>query len=205
MDKVAVVATSNTIMSHSEPSDADDVRLTLDGDREAFGRLYDRHARVVRSVVAAVSSDFGAVDDLAQETFLRGYRRLATLKDVDGFGRWIQGIARLVARERRRELSRDRHRFEAEDYQFAPDDKAHDVIERDEEQRRVISAIAELPERERMAVHAYYFHEQSANEAAAVMGMSRSGFYVALERGMDRLRKRLGVTSPSTTNTRRGR
>lgn len=190
-------------MSQNETSDADDVRLSLDGDREAFGRLYDRHARGVRAVVVAVSGDFSAVDDLTQETFLRGYRRLATLRDVGGFRRWIQGIARLVARERRREISRDRHRFEADDNRLAPEDEAHDVIVRDEEQRRVVSAIAELPERERLAVHAYYFHEQSADQAAAVIGVSRSGFYVALERGIERLRKQLGVTSPSTIHLRR--
>ena len=58
-------------MSQSEPSDVDDVRRTLAGDREAFGRLFDRHARLVRAIVVAVSGDFGSVEDLTQETFLR--------------------------------------------------------------------------------------------------------------------------------------
>lgn len=197
LDADIASATSNTTMLKSESSDADDVRLTLGGDREAFGRLYDRHARAVRAVVVAVSGDFGVVEDLTQETFLRGYGRLNTLKDAAGFRSWIQGVARFVARERRRELSRERDGRVANDARHEPSDQANGLLECVEEQQQLMLAVAELPGRERLAVHAYYFHEQSADEAAIAIGMSRSGFYAALERGIARLRKRLGVTSPS--------
>jgi RNA polymerase sigma-70 factor, ECF subfamily len=184
-------------MSPSPFTDADDVRLTLAGDREAFGRLYDRHARGVRAVAAAVSGDFTSVEDLTQEAFLRGYRRLASLRDAAAFGPWIQGVARLVARERRRQLSREHHHFGADHAELASMDETCPSIELNEEHRRVIAAIVELPERERLAIHAYYLHEQSADQAADAIGMSRSGFYVALERGISRLRKRLEVSSSS--------
>ena len=192
-------------MSQPEPSDADDVRRTLAGDREAFCRLFDRHARLVRAVVAAISGDFDSVEDLTQETFLRAFRRLASLKDLDGFRSWIQGIARLVARERRRQLVHDRVHMNADDNQLEAGDDPLDVIQNVEEQRRVMSAVAELPERERLAVHAYFFHEQSADQAAAAIGMSRSGFYAAIERALSRLRRRLTDRSPSTVNARKKR
>ena len=189
-------------MSTTPLSDADDVHLALEGDRQAFGRLYDKHARGVRAVVGAVSGDFMAVEDLTQETFLRGYRRLATIRKPAAFGPWIQGFARLVARERRRQLSRDRHRFEAELIEVEVPDETGAVIENAEEQRRVLAAVAELPEQERLALHAYYFHEQNADQAAAEIDLSRSGFYGTLERGIKRLRKRLGVTPLPPTTTR---
>ncbi len=189
-------------MSTTTPSDADNVCRTLQGDRDAFGRLYDRHARAVRAVVAAVSADFSAVEDLTQEAFLRGYRRLASLREPAAFGLWIQGVARQVARERGRQLGRDRHRFESNEIDVAVAGEAGAVMERNEERGRVLAAVAALPERERLAVHAYYFHEQRAEEAAAAIGLSRSGFYMALERGTKRLRKWLGASSPSPTTTR---
>ena len=195
VDHAASVATSNTMTPLNKTSDAHDVRLAIEGDREAFGRLYDRYATAVRAVVVAVSSDFSAVEDMTQETFLRGYKRLTTLRDVDGFRRWILGIARMVARERRREISRNRHRLEADGNGYVPTVEVHDMMELDEELRRVVSAVEELPERERLAVHAYFFHEASGDRAATRMGLSRSGFYAALERGMDRLRNRLAITS----------
>lgn len=172
-------------------ADAADVRLAIDGDREAFGRLYDRHARSVRAVVAAVSGEFSAVEDLTQETFLRGYNRLATLKDFASFGRWIRGVARMVAREQRRDRNSNFASLANDGKQLAAQGGCGDTMELDEELRRVVLAVEELPERERLAVHAYFFHEESGDRAANLMGLSRSGFYAALERGMGRLRNRL--------------
>ncbi len=58
-------------------NDAELVAQTLAGNREAFGQLYDRYARMVRAVVAGVSGDWPTVEDMTQECFLRGYRNLS--------------------------------------------------------------------------------------------------------------------------------
>ena len=137
----------------------------------------------MRAIVVAVSGDFGSVEDLTQETFLRAYRGLGSLHDINKFRSWIQGIARMVAREQRRQLVRDPLLIDADDVQDVANDNAC-VIVKHEEHHRVMAAVAELPERERLAVHAYFFHEQNADEAAATMGISRSGFYAALDRGV---------------------
>jgi len=192
-------------MSQSEPSDAEDVRRSLDGDREAFGRLFDRYARIVRAVVVAVSGEFGAAEDLTQETFLRAYRRLATLKDVNGFRAWIQGIARLVAKEWRRQAVREQWCIDASAGSATSDDSAHHVLQQTEEQRRVMAAVSDLPERERLAVHAYFFCEQNADEATLALGMSRSGYYAALARGIARLRTLLGETGINAAKARSAR
>jgi RNA polymerase sigma-70 factor, ECF subfamily len=180
-------------------TDADDVRRTLTGDREAFGRLFDRHARSVRAVVAAVSCDFQAVEDMTQETFLRAHLRLATLKDPPAFRGWIHGIARLVAKEGRRQHTRHQERPTSTDAVLHDRRSGADAVETREEHQLVLQLLMDLPERERLAVHAHFFHEQNADEAAAAMEISRSGFYAALDRGLDRLRQRiaaLGVRSP---------
>lgn len=195
MDTNGISVTSREDMSQNEETDAADVCLAINGDREAYGRLYDRNAPAVRAVVVAVSGDFAAVEDLTQETFLRGYARLPTMRRAAGFRPWIQGVARMVARERLREIRSERPCVEPDVSQPASVFEACDALEEDEEMRRVLLAVAELPERERLAVHAYYFHERSGDQAAAVVGMSRSGFYAALDRAMRRLRSRLSDPS----------
>jgi RNA polymerase sigma-70 factor (ECF subfamily) len=82
-------------MEPNVPTDADLVAGTLSGNHEAFGELYDRHARMVRAVVAGVSGDWFAAEDMAQECFLRAYRSLARLRDPGRFGPWVVGIARV--------------------------------------------------------------------------------------------------------------
>ncbi|MEX2092359.1 MAG: sigma-70 family RNA polymerase sigma factor [Pirellulales bacterium] len=177
-------------MGLTAKSDAELIAETLAGDREAFGQLYDRHARLVRAVVAGVSGDWSAVEDMTQECFLRAYRKLASLRDRDRFGQWLAGFARRVARERRRSLRRDRHEFgspveetlAASDGQAAAHDR--DQIE------RVMRRLAELPEDERLAIHAFFLEGQNAHQAAERLEISRSGFYALVQRALAHLATR---------------
>lgn len=174
--------------------DIDDVRQVMRGDREAFGRLYDRHAKSVRAVVAAVSGDFGGVEDMTQETFLRAYRRCDSLQSTENFRQWIQGIARNVARERKRKLGSERV-AEIEPAADLSEASPESTVTRDEQSRLVMAAVAELPERESMVVHAYYFNGQCGDAAAAAIGISRSGFYATLQRALARLRGKLNAAN----------
>ncbi|MCH7989077.1 MAG: hypothetical protein IID46_07985 [Planctomycetes bacterium] len=68
------------------PDDKTLVARSRHGDREAFGCLYDRYARLVRAIVFdSVQGDSGALD-LTQETFLRAYQKLDQLKLPESFG-----------------------------------------------------------------------------------------------------------------------
>ena len=186
-------------MEPNRPTDADLVAETLAGDREAFGQLYDRHARMVRAVVAAVSGDWRAVEDMTQECFLRAFRNLARLRDPALFGAWVVGIARQVGRERRRTLRRNRHEFvdprDSDILSSASDGEVR--VEEREQLSLMMERLAGLPEQERLAIHAFYFDEQDARRAAELVGLSRSGFYALLKRALARL-----ASGPSATKER---
>jgi RNA polymerase sigma-70 factor, ECF subfamily len=128
------------------------------------------------------------VQDLTQESFLRAYRNLARLKEPERFGAWIVGIARHVARERKRSLRRDRHEFvgcnslEVE----SPSDAAS-AVEAADEFQRVMQKLATLGERQRLAVHAFFLQGRDARQAAELLGLSRSGLYALVERALGRL------------------
>jgi RNA polymerase sigma-70 factor (ECF subfamily) len=66
------------------------------GDREAFSQLVRMHQAVVRAYVSAHIRGPEAADDLAQEVFLRAYRRLDAfqLPDSGSIRPWLLGIAR---------------------------------------------------------------------------------------------------------------
>lgn len=176
------------MLRNNEPSDADLVARACLGDREAFGCLYDRYARLVRAVVDRVAGGTPSTSDLAQECFLRAYRNLARLRQPDRFGAWIVGIARQVAREHRRFLRRDRHRFGADELlQVETVADVLGAIQTEEEIANLMRLVSELPERERLAIHAFFLQEQSADEAAKVLRLSRSGIYALLQRALARL------------------
>jgi len=175
-------------MVNDIPTDTDLVGKALAGDREAFGGLYDRYARLVRAVVYGVAMDWPMVQDMTQECFLRAYKNLARLREPDRFGRWIVGIARQVARERKRSNRLVRHQFVCDnELEVGFDADVAGAIESAEETELVLRRLGELPERERIAIHAFFLQECDARRAAELLGLSRSGMYALLERALARL------------------
>jgi RNA polymerase sigma factor (sigma-70 family) len=179
-------------MEPPSPSDAELVAQTLAGKREAFGQLYDRHARLVRAVVAGVSGDWSAVDDMRQESFLRAYRKLSGLRDPRRFGAWIVGIARQVGRERRRTLRRERHEFrDCGPWEIETRGNSERVASERDDFNQVMRRLDQCPEQERVAVHAFFLQQQNAQQVAELLGLSRSGFYALLQRALARLAAQL--------------
>ena len=166
-----------------KPDDAELVARALAADREAFGCLFDRSGRLVRAVVCGVIGERSMVDDLTQESFLRALRNLAKLRQPDRFGFWIAGIARQVARERKRSLRRDRHQFTAPE--TIDCSAAHDhigAVQTTDEIDQMLRQLARLSERERLAIHAFFLEDRNADQAATLLGVSRSGLYGMLQR-----------------------
>ena len=74
-------------------TDAALVGAVRDGRREAYEELIRRYTGAVAALCRSSSGSAGPVDDMVQETFLRGYRALATLAEPDRVGSWLYGIA----------------------------------------------------------------------------------------------------------------
>jgi RNA polymerase sigma-70 factor (ECF subfamily) len=179
-------------MHDSPPTDAMLVALSRAGQTDAFGQLYDRYAPLVRAVCYGECPDAAVVADLVQETFLRAYRNLADVREPERIGRWIVGIARHVSRERRRTWRRDRHEFvDGRSLQITAHDRAADEIDRVEESDWILEQVAQLEEREQLAIHAFYLDGRDVRQAGELLGLSRSGTYALLARALARLAKRV--------------
>jgi RNA polymerase sigma-70 factor (ECF subfamily) len=86
------------------------VRAARRGDREAYGELVGRYSRAVLARQFACTRELSSAEDLAQESFLRGWQGLARLEDDRAFGSWILSIAGFVGQEWiRRKETRQRH------------------------------------------------------------------------------------------------
>ena len=173
------------------------VVAVLAGELAAYGRLYDRYARLVRAICFDATLDLNQANDLCQETFLRAYRKMGELREPEKFAAWLVGIARFVCREMGSlQKPRDRHQ-----YTGVPSDIPAEPREQSDadELRQLQSALARLPEDERIAIHLFYLEEQSAEQVRSILNLSRPGFYKLL----DRARKKLfRLLSPLQENKR---
>ena len=80
------------------------------GETEALGALYDRHARVVFSLLVRIVGDRETAEELLQEAFLRAWQQGHTFDETRGTVRcWLHGIAHhLALNELRRRQRRPR-------------------------------------------------------------------------------------------------
>src|SRR6267378_5145823 len=83
-----------TALPVSETQEEDSlVSSAREGDRAAFGRLYDRYGQMVHGILLCRVPP-REVDDLVQEVFLAALRQLHALRDVSRFGAWLAAITR---------------------------------------------------------------------------------------------------------------
>src|SRR5437763_14983159 len=89
MERQAVIA-----LPAAESREEDSlVNAARNGDRAAFGLLYDRYARMVHGILLCRVPP-REVDDLVQEVFLLALRKLDSLRDISRFGAWLSTITR---------------------------------------------------------------------------------------------------------------
>ncbi len=168
-------------------SDEELVIRTMAGNRASFGKLYDRYAPLVRGIAFETTGNINDAQDLAQEVFVQAFTKLHLLRDPARFGAWIAGITRLRGKQWLRSRSRDRHEFLGDSVEEALDGKHRPL----DEFRDLHTAIMELEEPERIALHLFYFDKRPARQARTLMALSLSGFYRVLERAREKIRTRL--------------
>jgi len=173
------------------PEALDDTSLVLaarDGDRAAFGRLYDRYARMVHGVLLArVPVD--EVDDLVQDVFLIALRRLSTLRENDRFGAWLGAIARNLANDYYRHSSPQQQLEEEMSVQ-----KIEAVNSGGDQQCSavaILDTIRTLSETYRETLILRLVEGMTGPEIAARTGMTTGSVRVNLHRGMQQLRAAL--------------
>jgi RNA polymerase sigma-70 factor (ECF subfamily) len=185
--------------------DCSDLAALDAGDRQAGGRIYDRHAAVI---FALCRDEIGArgredAEDAVQETFLRAFRMRDRLTDCTGFRSWLYAIARLVCKERRAARAKGRRDVGygldvargatrghvQEGTNRMPPQVTHSMLERQsgaapsaplerqEALRRLGSAIDALPEDVRLALHLFYIEPDPVDAAKRALGISRAQFY----------------------------
>src|SRR4051812_45990251 len=78
------------------------------GDSAAFRALFERHSPGVRRYMGDLLRDAAAADDATQETFVRAYDRLLSLREPGRVQTWLFGIARNVFLEQYRARKEER-------------------------------------------------------------------------------------------------
>src|SRR5262249_12910628 len=122
--------------------------------------------------------------DLCQEAFMKAYRELSTLKDLDRFSAWLYRIAHNTCYSR---LRKDQGKTFVE---LNPDTRSSKTTI--ESRLAVEKALQHLPEDQREVVVLKVFQSLKFEEIAAIQGAPVSTVKSRLYMGFEKLRSILG-------------
>lgn len=95
----------------SDESDGTYARRVQEGDRKAFRVLIERYEGMVFDLAHQYADGPEDAEDLAQDAFLRAYRRIGDLENPDRFSSWLYGIALNRCRDYAKNVRRETYAF----------------------------------------------------------------------------------------------
>jgi RNA polymerase sigma-70 factor (ECF subfamily) len=181
---------------HSAPEAEDDARLiakVADGDRIAFGVLYDRFSTPLYSLALKMLANEAEAQDLLQEVFLSVWNKAPTFRADRGSAfSWVvtqlrnRAIDRIRSRRRRGELL-EAHAPDLEPSGSATTSSAENC-EINERAREVRSAMVQLSDDQREVLRLAYFEGLTQVEIAQELEEPLGTIKARAHRGMARLR-----------------
>lgn len=177
-------------------ADEELVVASLLGNLGAFDELVRRFRPAVRLTARRYVDGEDAAEDLCQEAFLRAFKALPQLEELERFGSWLQTIVRNLALRQRQNDARDRARLSPLD-QLLLDECAAlepgpaELVERDEEREAVRHGVEDLPDPYRVVVHLHYWEGMPLPRAADYLGLPLTTVKWRLRRAQALLRERL--------------
>jgi RNA polymerase sigma-70 factor (ECF subfamily) len=183
---------------------SDDVTVS----QAAFAALMARHRdgvfNFVRHALSVRGVDTQAeAPDITQETFVRALGALPRFRHGAPFEPWLYAIAANLCRDHLRRVRRHQ-RLENEFHDTTPprfgDDPAQ-VAEQREAQHRLLQAISDLPDEQRLVVILRHGHDKSYRDIAQILNLPVSVVEHRLRAARGRLREVLRDDFLSETKT----
>lgn len=186
-------------MSNMGQNDGAAIEAVLAGDRDAYGDLVRQHSRMLFRLAYRMTGNEADADDVVQEAFLRGYRKLATFESRADFGTWIYRIAVHCALDRLESRRSEEARRVSEETD--PEQDAVQVADSRPDPERLamsaeMAALQEIAMRgltptERTAFVLRHLEDRSTEEIAAALNVSSNTAKQSVYRAVQKVRHRL--------------
>ncbi|MGL4415694.1 sigma-70 family RNA polymerase sigma factor [Roseinatronobacter monicus] len=160
-------------------------KVAAEQSTDAFTELFEHFAPRVKGFLMKSGADHALAEECAQDVMVTVWKKAAQFDPARAsVATWIFTIAR----NRRIDMMRKDRRPEPEELTWGPEAEPDqlDVMTLQQESELLISAIANLPEKQRVMIERAYFgdltHSEIADETGLPLGTIKSRIRLALER-----------------------
>ena len=151
------------------------------GDGDAIAALVERYQRAAITTAWAITRDFHQAQDISQDCFVVAFRRLASLKANEAFGRWLMiSVSRAAIQAKKSQV------IKANGMQFI--DVADVQPEWLSEFADILPLIDQLPAHEQEVIRLRYLSDLAFEEIASITGRPVGTVTKQISRAVARLR-----------------
>lgn len=164
-------------------------------DQEALRVLFRRHERPVYSMLFRMLSSHEDAEEALAEVFVKVWRAAAGFKGDSKFTTWLFRIASNTARDMlrsrrtRKEVSVEEVLPSEVESRARPEGDPLQTALDTEERNRILTAMMELSEDDRLLISLYHFQERDYDEIAQITDIPPGNLKVKLFRARQRLKK----------------
>ena len=194
----------------TETTDDDLIAAVLEGSESAFQQLIERYQDRLFGLLGRLVRDRATVEDLAQEAFVRVFRKLHTFQRESAFYTWMYRIAVNAAtdhleRQGRRRLRLVEDTSDLDTGERDPDHAGAAEPLMEEELRRVTrEVLATLPEKYRTILILREYEDLSYTDMSKVLGCSIGTVESRLFRARKRFKEAIERMHPDLAPVSRG-
>jgi RNA polymerase sigma-70 factor, ECF subfamily len=188
-------------MLRMDRNDQAAIQAVLAGDKEAYGALVVRYSGRLFRVAFRITGNEADAEDVLQDAWLRGYRKLESFEYRSDFGTWIYRIAVRCALDRISASKMDESTRIAETA-----DREHDelqIADQEADPERLLLS-GEIRAMQEMAMHGLspiertafvlrHLEDHTTEEIATAMGIPPNAAKQSVFRAVQKLRRRLAT------------
>lgn len=155
----------------------------------AYTALVEKYENKVFTVCMKVLRNREEAEEVAQDVFVKGFKKLNTLKDFTKFPNWIMKIAYTMSIDRSRLKSIKKTDIsQINEAQFKQTETPFELATLENRKEILTRVINKLDTQEAVVITLYYIQDQSIKEISKITGMSISNVKVKLYRARKSIR-----------------
>ena len=168
----------------------------LAGDTNAFAYLIDKYKNMAYTISIKIVKNHEDAEEIAQDSFLKAYKKLDTFKGESKFSTWLYTIVyrNAISKVRKKNIeTTDIDAFVLENYSTDLEFPQMEAIKNREQKKYVAKAISNLKEMDALLITLFYLNENSVEEIEQITNLTKTNIKVKLFRARKKLFNELSL------------
>lgn len=166
------------------------------GDTNAYTYLINKYKNMAFTIAIKIVKNTEDAEEVAQDSFLKAYEKLASFKGDSKFSTWLYTIVyrNSISKIRKKKIiTTDIDSYILDNHSTGVDFPQIESIKKGEQKKYVTEAINKLSETDAFLITLYYMNESSVDEIEQITGLSKSNIKVKLFRARKKMYNELSL------------